>query len=192
MRRRVLVLQVAGSAIDLRSILVSGGWEVEQAPDIRGALSAAARNECNVGLAILDDPDTFEQADLARLLGATRIEWVVVLTKETAHRQDVAALIANGFHDFHTLPLDAERLLVVLGHASGKAELKRNLTSIEPGVRGRYGMIGRSPAMLELYRTLDKIVRVDAPALIGGESGTGKEVAARAITPTPRADLDRS
>jgi DNA-binding NtrC family response regulator len=181
MTRRILVLQVADSAVDLHATLVSGGWEVERVTDIRGALNAAAENQCNVGLAILDHPDTFEQADLVRLLGATNIEWVVVLTKEAAQRQEVAALIANGFLDFHTLPLDAERLLVVLGHASGKAELKRKLTAIEPGAKGRYGVTGRSPKMLELYRAIDKIVRVDAPVLIGGESGTGKEVAARAI-----------
>ncbi|MCG6873503.1 MAG: sigma-54 dependent transcriptional regulator [Betaproteobacteria bacterium] len=181
MTRRILVLQGAGSSIDLCSTLVAGGWEVQQVSDIRAALVTAATNECTVGLAVLDQPDSFEQSDLARLVSATRIEWVVVLTKEASRRQDVATLISNGFHDFHTLPLDAERLLVVLGHASGKAELKRKLTAMEPSFKGRYGMVGRSPAMLELYRAIDKIVRVDAPVLIAGESGTGKEVAARAI-----------
>jgi DNA-binding NtrC family response regulator len=42
-------------------------------------------------------------------------------------------------------------------------------------------MVGRSAHMLELYRAIDKIVRVDAPVLISGESGTGKELVARAI-----------
>jgi DNA-binding NtrC family response regulator len=90
-------------------------------------------------------------------------------------------LLLEHFHDFHTLPVDFDRLLVVLGHALGKAELSRSLRSGETAAAGRYGMVGRSPRMLDLYRAIDKIVRVDAPVLISGESGTGKELVARAI-----------
>ena len=42
-------------------------------------------------------------------------------------------------------------------------------------------LVGRSDVMHDLYRAIDKVVRVDAPLLIGGESGTGKELVARAI-----------
>ena len=174
-------MQAASSDVDLQSSLTASGWELLRANDINAALASAAANDCTVGLIVLDQPDSFEQVELVRLIGGTRIEWIAIMTKDAARSHDVAALLANGFHDFHTLPLDIERLLVVLGHASGKAELKRNLAAVEPTFRGRYGMVGRSPAMLELYRSIDKIVRVDAPVLISGESGTGKEVAARAI-----------
>ncbi|MCL4801596.1 MAG: sigma-54 dependent transcriptional regulator [Burkholderiales bacterium] len=180
-KRKILVLQTADSDVDLRTSLAAGGWEFQWVGDIDAALAAAAVSECTVGLVVLDHPDAFEQIELARLIGGTRIEWIAIMTKEAARRHDVAALLANGFHDFHTFPLDIERLLVVLGHASGKAALKRILMASEPAFRGRYGMVGRSPAMLELYRTIDKMVRVDAPVLVSGESGTGKEVVARAI-----------
>ena len=42
-------------------------------------------------------------------------------------------------------------------------------------------ILGRSPAMLELYRMLDRIVPTTAPVLLVGESGTGKELVSRAI-----------
>jgi DNA-binding NtrC family response regulator len=178
--RRILLLQAANSGVDLQTSLTASGWDLLRVNDIHAALTAAAGNECAVGLVVLDNSDTFEQVELVRLIGGTEIEWVAIMVKEAGRSHNVAALLANGFHDFHTLPLDVERLLVVLGHASGKAELKRTLVAIEP-TRGRYGMVGRSPAMLEIYRAIDKIVRVDAPILISGESGTGKEVAAHAI-----------
>ena len=43
------------------------------------------------------------------------------------------------------------------------------------------GLIGRSPALMEVLRRIRRIATTDATALIGVESGTGKELAARAI-----------
>jgi transcriptional regulator with GAF, ATPase, and Fis domain len=42
-------------------------------------------------------------------------------------------------------------------------------------------IIGRSPAMVQVLKLLDKIVPTEEPVLITGESGTGKELIARAI-----------
>jgi DNA-binding NtrC family response regulator len=43
------------------------------------------------------------------------------------------------------------------------------------------GMVGRSPAMIELYRKIRQLADAKTPVLILGESGTGKELVARAI-----------
>ncbi len=45
----------------------------------------------------------------------------------------------------------------------------------------RLPLIGRSPAMQEIYRTLARLMATDLTAIITGESGTGKELAARAL-----------
>jgi nitrogen regulation protein NR(I) len=42
-------------------------------------------------------------------------------------------------------------------------------------------LIGRSPAMQEIYRTLARLMATDLTVLITGESGTGKELVARAL-----------
>ena len=42
-------------------------------------------------------------------------------------------------------------------------------------------LIGRSPAMQEIYRTLARLMGTDLTVMITGESGTGKELAARAL-----------
>jgi two-component system nitrogen regulation response regulator GlnG len=42
-------------------------------------------------------------------------------------------------------------------------------------------LIGRSPAMQEIYRTIARLVSADLTVMINGESGTGKELVARAL-----------
>ena len=43
------------------------------------------------------------------------------------------------------------------------------------------GLIGRSPAMQDIYRAMSRVVQTELTVLIHGESGTGKELVARAI-----------
>jgi transcriptional regulator with GAF, ATPase, and Fis domain len=52
-----------------------------------------------------------------------------------------------------------------------------------------HNMVGQSPAMQEVYKTITKVAPVESTVLLLGESGTGKELAARAIHQnSPRAD----
>jgi transcriptional regulator with GAF, ATPase, and Fis domain len=52
----------------------------------------------------------------------------------------------------------------------------------ELGVKYAYdNIVGGSPAMQALFRTLDRVTEADLPVLIQGESGTGKELIAKAI-----------
>lgn len=61
-----------------------------------------------------------------------------------------------------------------------REELKNQRAELEE--RYRFGnIIGKSPKMQEIYRTLEKLADSDVPVLIYGESGTGKELIARAI-----------
>src|SRR3974390_2764126 len=42
-------------------------------------------------------------------------------------------------------------------------------------------LVGRSPAMQEIYRSLARLMQTDLTVMINGESGTGKELVARAL-----------
>ena len=178
--RKILLLQPTAATQHLRQAIQSDDWEVRVTHTVAEAKSVAAEGGYHVGIVLLENPDTFSDYDLERLTTKHPIEWLAVVAPECLQNPACAKLVIENFYDHHTLPLDAERLMVILGHAHGRAEMKHNLNKCPEWV-GRYQMVGKSPLMLALYSKLDRITKVDAPVLIIGESGTGKELVARAI-----------
>lgn len=63
--------------------------------------------------------------------------------------------------------------------AGPNGELERALAKGE--VPMRYGMVGNSPQMRQVFALLDKVAASEVAVLIQGETGTGKELVARAL-----------
>ena len=178
--RKLLLLAPAAAAVPLQQTIQSEDWDVRITHTIEEANAVAASREFTVGMVLLEYLDTFSVYGLERLTMKYPVEWLAVVTPYCLQSPACAKLIIENFYDHHTLPIDAKRLMVTLGHAHGRAEMKHNLNK-SPDWVGRYQMVGKSPPMLALYGMLDRVTKVDAPVLIIGESGTGKELVARAI-----------
>ncbi len=93
-----------------------------------------------------------------------------------------------GAYDFIEKPFEDEVLLAAVSRAVQMRalrregdELRRRLAGAGESGDGRYGLLGRSRAMLDLYERIESVARADAPVLIRGETGSGKELVARAI-----------
>jgi two-component system response regulator AtoC len=102
----------------------------------------------------------------------------------TAHGTSSSAIRAMqmGAYDYLPKPFDNDEVLVVvkrLFEHQALASRVRALERREEDLRER--MIGRSPAMREIYKTIGRVADSDASVLISGETGTGKELAANLI-----------
>jgi two-component system nitrogen regulation response regulator GlnG len=63
----------------------------------------------------------------------------------------------------------------------GRADLEPSAPDHPASSPDALPLIGRSPAMQEIYRVIARLVNTDMTVLIHGESGTGKELVARAL-----------
>jgi two-component system nitrogen regulation response regulator GlnG len=86
----------------------------------------------------------------------------------------------RGAYDYLPKPFDLKDLVAIVGRAMNepKAKAPRNDT---PEEMEGMPLVGRSPAMQEIYRTLARLMQTDLTVMINGESGTGKELVARAL-----------
>jgi DNA-binding NtrC family response regulator len=166
------------------TVLAPAGYRVRACATIQQAIRLAPRLTPCASLLRLAAGSDAPVDELEALLAAMPALRVVALVEASglSHRQLAPLIQRDLIYDYHTLPLDLDRLIVTLGHIAGLATIERQVSAEARPRRGReVAMIGSSPAMRAVDAAIDKIARSDAPALIQGESGTGKELVARAI-----------
>lgn len=108
---------------------------------------------------------------------------VIVLTAFSSVETAVKAMREGAF-DYVAKPIDIDELEMVMEKALGFQELKQENIRLKKHLEKRFSfgnIIGSSPAMEDLFATLELVAPSDATVLITGESGTGKELIASAI-----------
>ena len=106
---------------------------------------------------------------------------VVVMSAQSTLMTAVKAAQRGAF-EYLPKPFDLKELLAVVGRALASPLAERPAADIPlRDADERLPLIGRSPAMQEIYRTIARLTTADLTVMINGESGTGKELVARAL-----------
>ncbi len=92
----------------------------------------------------------------------------------------------RGAFEYLPKPFDLRELVSTVGRALSEPASRAGSADAgqapgQPGEEDGLPLIGRSPAMQDIYRTLARLMGTDLTVTIYGESGTGKELAARAL-----------
>ena len=105
---------------------------------------------------------------------------IVVMSAQSTLMTAVKATQRGAF-EYLPKPFDLRELLSVVARAL-VAPAEPTITAPEAkDTDERLPLIGRSPSMQEIYRTIARLTTADLTVMINGESGTGKELVARAL-----------
>ena len=102
----------------------------------------------------------------------------------TAHgtTQTVIDVAKQRAYGYLTKPIDQKQLLDIVSRAAAATNQTKDVkTSVLPDVDRQGRMVGRSPAMQEVYLKIGRAAVSDETVLVLGESGTGKELVAQLI-----------
>jgi two-component system nitrogen regulation response regulator GlnG len=86
----------------------------------------------------------------------------------------------KGAYEYLPKPFDLKELISIVGRALAEPKLRRQDARVDEGGEN-IPLVGRSPAMQDIYRVLARLMQTDLTVMISGESGTGKELVARAL-----------
>ena len=181
--RPLLYVNLAGPQEPITERLAACGWKTHAARSIPEALRLIEQRTFLVGLvAVASNAPVVELEGL--VLANAAMEWVALLPSPPSGQGRFLTLVAEAFFDYCSAPHDVERFAGVLGHAHGKAQLRRQVahnTQDAPDA-----LVGDSESMRRLFRSMAKGGANDEPVLLQGESGTGKELVAHAVHRTSR------
>ena len=89
--------------------------------------------------------------------------------------------VKQGAFDYISKPFDIDSLVCTVQRALAARSIAQPLPLTEEDEQQTGGLIGRTPAMLEVYKMIARVADSRTGVLITGDSGTGKELVARAI-----------
>ncbi len=194
--RKVLIVDdEAAICWAFRALVEAEGHEPLIAPTAARALEVFERERPDLVFLDVRLPDADGIATLRRLKAARPEAAVVIVTALGGFETTVAAMQAGAF-DYLVKPVDAAHAREVLRRAvavapRGSSQLAPPAPAAPEAAASAAPplLVGRSPAMQELFKRVAAVAPADVPVLIQGESGTGKELVARAIhaaSPTRR------
>ncbi|MDR3376882.1 MAG: nitrogen regulation protein NR(I) [Ancalomicrobiaceae bacterium] len=103
---------------------------------------------------------------------------VIVMSAQNTFMTAIRAS-ERGAYEYLPKPFDLKELITIVGRALNEPKTKR-VSEVDANAED-IPLVGRSPAMQDIYRVLARLMQTDLTVMITGESGTGKELVARAL-----------
>jgi two-component system, NtrC family, nitrogen regulation response regulator GlnG len=186
--RILLVEDDAAIAVVIRVALESEQCELEVAGSIaqRDNALTSGRFDAVITDVILPDGNGLRGLGEVKDASGTRPPVIVLSAQNTLDTAVRAS--AEGAFDYLPKPFDLDELISAVRSAVSRKGDAADLAEADIQTDD-YPIIGRAPAMQQVYRTLARVAPTDLSVLIMGESGTGKELVAAAIHNSSRRRL---
>ncbi len=169
----------------------SVGWVVQRALEPLGyevraekTLSGGKKKISDFKVILLDMvlPDG-NGIELIKELKAINPEALVIIITANGRMENAINAMKEGAYDYLEKPFDIEELTLTVNRAFKDLQMREELATLRVKAEERAStpIVGKSKAMLKVFKEIGKVAARDVTVLITGESGTGKELAARAV-----------
>lgn len=181
---RILVVDDdAASLSSLGEAMSKEGYQVTLIPSGEEAIRLAQEQEFDVVLTDLR-MRSVDGLQVLRTFKALRPETVLIVMTGFASMETVVDAMSAGAYDYISKPFRLDQMRLKVRQSLQYSKLLRENRDLRARAKNRDlqgAIIGSSPAMVEVFKTIAKVAPSDATVLIQGESGTGKELVARSI-----------
>jgi two-component system nitrogen regulation response regulator GlnG len=168
----------------LSKALKRKGFSVDLAVDGRQALSMIQDGSYDLAILDIKMPGITGLDLLDKIREQKKDLLVVIMTAEASMKNAVEAM-KRGAYDYITKPFDLDVIDAIIEKVARARDVAGQVSMLKQELKERYqvekNIIGNSPVMREVYKTIGKVAASDVTVLVQGESGTGKELVARAV-----------
>ena len=163
----------------LNQALGRAGYEVRTAANAAGLWRWVSQGDGNLVITdvVLPDENAF---DLLPRIKRLRPDLPVVVMSAQNNILTAITAAERGAYEYLPKPFDLKELTAIVQRALA-APARKQIPPEAAQPEERLPLIGRSPAMQEIYRIIARLTQADLTVMISGESGTGKELVARAL-----------
>jgi two-component system nitrogen regulation response regulator GlnG len=163
----------------LNQALGRAGYDVRTTSNAATLWKWVSEGEGNLVITDVVMPDE-NGLDLLPRIKKIRPELQVIVMSAQNTLMTAVKATQRGAFEYLPKPFDLNELLYVVERAL-QTPMEDSARRLDAEGEEQLPLIGRSPAMQEVYRSLARLMGTDLTVLISGDSGTGKELAARAL-----------
>jgi len=163
----------------LNQALSRAGYEVRSTSNAATLWRWVSQGEGDLVITdvVMPDENAF---DLLPRIKKLRPELPVIIMSAQNTFMTAVRASERGAYEYLPKPFDLKELIGIVGRALAEPK-ERTRPNAKADDFESIPLVGRSPAMQEIYRVLARLMQTDLTVMISGESGTGKELVARAL-----------
>ena len=181
----LLVDDQSSMRLTLTALLKSAGHTLAQAGTGADAIEKIQKNDFDLVITDLK-LDQISGMDVLKATKAQNPQTEVIMLTGFGSIESAVAAMKAGAIDYLTKPVDTEELMLAIGRAQERQQLKSEVARLRSVVAKEQkfdpgNIVATSKAMQEVLEMVARVAATDATVLVQGVSGTGKELIARAL-----------